>query len=276
VNFLTFDIEEYFHVNYTGFDPSSRAQEKTRVPELVDRLLAMCSEAGVRCTFFVLGVIGEKYPDVVRRIDGAGHEVASHGYGHLGVRDMRPDEFRTDLRKSCAILEALTGAKVEGFRAPSFSVDRESLPWFYESLESCGLSYSSSVFPGKTFLYGIPDFPLQPHRPGLGGSTAGIMEFPITGFSLFGRRYPLYVRLLPASTLESMMRRENEQGRPAMLYMHPREIDPDQPRLPLSRGQAFVHYWGIRGCEAKMRRLLRAEDLAFGTMRDYVARERCP
>ncbi len=271
VNFLTIDVEEYFHVNYAGFDPASRAHERTGAPGLVDRLLEMCGDAGVRCTFFVLGVIGEKYPEVVRRIHAAGHEVASHGYAHLGVRDLGADRFRADLRLSCAILEGLTGARVEGFRAPSFSVDRETLPWFYEELRAAGLTYSSSVFPGRTFLYGIPGFPLHPHKPACGGRAAGIVEIPITGFNLLGRRFPLYVRLLPAAALERIMRRENTQGRPALLYLHPREIDPAQPRLPLSRGQAFVHYWGIRGCERKLRRLLRNREMRFGAMRDYVA-----
>lgn len=271
LNFLTVDVEEYFHVNYPNFDPASRSEERTRVPELVDRLLEMCAQAGARCTFFVLGAIGEKYPATVRRIQAAGHEVASHGCAHESVRGMRPEEFRADLERSTGILESLTGTKVEGFRAPSFSVDRDTLPWFYDVLEGCGLRYSSSVFPGKTFLYGIPDFPRHPHRPAVGNREAGILEFPITGFSLFGRRYPLYVRLLSAGTLARKMRAENREGRPAMLYLHPREIDPLQPRLPLPLMQAFIHYWGIRGCEAKLAHMLRASDLRFGTMRDYLA-----
>jgi polysaccharide deacetylase family protein (PEP-CTERM system associated) len=274
-NFLTFDVEEYYHVNYTGFDPGSRASERTNVPRLVDRLLEICAEAGVRSTFFVLGMIGEKYPDVVRSIHRAGHEVASHGSNHRGVRDMATSELRADVEKSCAILESLTGAKVQGFRAPSFSVDLETLPRFYEVLGGCGLRYSSSVFPGKTFLYGIPGFPRHPHRPAVDGRATDLVEFPITGFNLFGMRLPLYVRLLPARTLKRRMRMENEKGRPALLYVHPREIDLDQPRLPLSRTQGLIHYWGIRGCEAKLRRLLHRNEMRFGAIEDYLAADLC-
>ena len=184
---------------------------------------------------------------------------------------MSAGEFRDDLLKSRSILEAITGGQIQGFRAPSFSVDRQMLPMFYNALQDCGYAYSSSVFPGKTFLYGIPDAPLHPHRPAFGGNPSHVVEFPITRCDLFGKRLPLYVRLFSAGALTRRILRENQQGRPAMIYVHPREIDPGQPRLPLSRGSALIHYWGIRGCEAKLRRLLAQGELHFTAIRDYLA-----
>ena len=268
-NFLTVDVEEYYHVNYAGCDPSVYAGERTNLPRLVDRLLEIFATARVRCTFFVLGVIGEKYPEVVRSIHAACHEVASHGCNHRGVREMSAAEFTSDVLRSCGILESLTGEKVSGFRAPSFSVDRETMPRFYGVLHACGLEYSSSVFPGRTFLYGVPGFPIYPHQPVFGGSPTRIVEFPITGFGFLGRRLPLYLRMLSAPALERKIHKENSNGRPAVLYVHPREIDPDQPRLPIPRWQALLHYWGIRGCEAKLCRLLNGS-ARFCTMREYI------
>ncbi len=270
-NFLTIDVEEYYHVNYAGFDPAAYVNERTNVPALVDRLLEICADSAIRCTYFVLGAIGEKYPEVVRRIHQAGHEVASHGSNHKSVHEMSRHELRADVQRSCGVLESLTGAKVRGFRAPSFSVDHDTLPRFYETLQACGLSYSSSVFPGRTFLYGVPGFPRHPHRPAVRGRRMGIVEFPITGFDLFGVRFPLYLRLLSAAALRWRVRAENRHGRPAVLYVHPREIDPEGPRLPISRAQRLVHYWGVGGCEAKLRRLLRRDGMGFCTMSEYLA-----
>jgi polysaccharide deacetylase family protein (PEP-CTERM system associated) len=269
-NFLTIDVEEYFHVNYSGLDMSALRNGRTNIEVLLDRLLALFADARIRCTFFTLGEIGEKYPGMVRTIHAAGHEVATHGQAHKAIREMTPGEFRDDIERSCGVLESLTGEKVVGFRAPSFSVTAEILPWFYEILERFDLAYSSSVFPGRTFLYGIPGFPQEPHRPVVHGRQVGVMEFPITAFEVLGRRFPLYIRLLSAGTLRRKLRAANRAGCPGILYTHAREIDPEQPRLPLSRGQSLVHYWGIRGCEAKLRQLTR-DDLQFGTMRDYVA-----
>jgi polysaccharide deacetylase family protein (PEP-CTERM system associated) len=268
-NFFTVDVEEYFHVNYARCDTSSLRRLRTGIEAQIDRLLSLFDDAGIRCTFFALGEVGEKYPSVIRRIHCEGHEVASHGYGHDTLREMTPAGFGVDLNRSCGILEDLTGEKVSGYRAPSFSVTREMLPWFYDVLARREIEYSSSVFPGRTFLYGIPDFPPEPHYPLVDGRAMRVMELPITAFRLFHKRLPLYVRLLPATALNRQLRVSNRAGRPGMLYVHPREIDADQPRLPLSRLQSFIHYWGVNGCEAKLRRVA-AGDLGFVTMREYV------
>jgi len=224
---------------------------------VTDRLLDICDEHNCRSTFFVLGSVAEEYPQIVKRIAAAGHEVASHSYRHEAVFGMTPAAFEEDLRRSCGILESLTGRPVSGFRAPSFSVTREVLPWFYGTLEKLGLKYSSSVFPGHTFLYGIPDFPRRVHRPVLKGCRTTITEFPITRVEMAGKTLGLYVRLFPGFFLRWYIRAENASGRPAMLYVHPREIDPNQPRLRLRWPHSTIHYFGVRGCERKLRNLLR-------------------
>jgi polysaccharide deacetylase family protein (PEP-CTERM system associated) len=271
-NFLTFDIEEWYRVNYDGASAAALTCPPGWMERLTDRLLEICGDVGCKCTFFVLGSVAEDYPQVVRRIAAAGHEVASHSYAHEAVFSMTPGAFGEDLRRSCGILESLTGKAVRGFRAPSFSVTRDVLPWFYDALEEAGLAYSSSVFPGKTFLYGIPDFPYRVHRPVIEGRRTGITEFPITRVAFAGRTIGLYVRLFPASFLRRHILGENAAGRAAMLYVHPREIDPDQPRLALPWPQSFIHYFGVRGCERKLRRLLRTAPGPFLTIGEALDR----
>jgi polysaccharide deacetylase family protein (PEP-CTERM system associated) len=271
-NFLTFDVEEWYRVNYQGSVPASLTCADGWMERLTEKLLEICGEAGCRSTFFVLGSVARDYPQLVKRIAAAGHEVASHGYAHRAVFSMTPDAFAEDLRRSCGMLESLTGKAVRGFRAPSFSVTRQLLPWYYDTLEKAGLTYSSSVFPGKTFLYGIPDFPYRVHRPVIEGRQTGITEFPLTRVDCAGTTLGLYVRMFPAWFLRRRILGENAAGRPAMLYVHPREIDPDQPRLTLPWPQSFIHYFGIRSCERKLRRVLRTAPGPFLTIAEALGR----
>lgn len=269
-NFLTFDIEEWFRANYEGLAPAAADLRDLHLEALAERLVSLCAEADVHCTCFVLGAVAERYPGVVRLLHAAGHEIASHGFHHLPVSSMTPEEFREDLRRSCDLLSSLTGEAVLGFRAPSFSVTKNSLAWFYRVLEEEGLTYSSSVFPGKTFLYGIPDFPNTVHRPGLDVSGSAVLEFPISRIAAMGMTIPLYLRLFPAWTLKWRIVYENRRGLPVVLYAHPREIDPDQPRLPLKWAEGLVHYWGVGGCERKLGNLIRHMGARFGRLRDAV------
>lgn len=267
-NFLTFDIEEHYRVNYAGADIRPPANEASNIEAQVETLLRLCAEAKVKCTYFILGSVAERWPGLVRRIHAAGHEIASHGHGHESVYQMGAAAFRADIVRSRTHLESLVGERVIGYRAPSFSVTKEILPWFYRVLEETGFQYSSSVFPGKTFLYGIPDFPCHPHRPI--GAASGIIEFPLPKVSLFGRTIGVYVRLLTADMIRKKVLAENRLGRPAILYVHPREIDPSQPRLRLSRMQSLIHYWGVAGCESKLHRLLRAMPGSFTRIGDTL------
>jgi polysaccharide deacetylase family protein (PEP-CTERM system associated) len=268
LNLLTFDIEEWYHANYEGFDPAAYLNQPTRLDFLTGRLLELCARHQVRSTFFVLGSVAEAKPAIVRQIHSAGHEVASHGYGHQSVRGMTPAAFRADLHRSCALLESITGEKVFAYRAPSFSVTAEILPWFYEALEAEGILYSSSVFPGRTFLYGIPEFPRQVHYPVVAGRRAGVLEIPMPRVRWFGRDLGLYVRLFPAWYFRRRIQRDNRAGCTVTLYIHPREIDPAQPRLPLRWPVSLIHYWGIAGCERKLDSLVAALPGRFGRVRD--------
>ncbi len=264
-NFITFDIEEWYHANYPGLDVSGFKDRPPEFRSLMQRLLDLCNSSGIKATFFVLGSIAETYPDIVRQISTAGHEVASHGYRHRLVSGMSPAEFREDLNRSCGILEAITGRKVLGFRAPSFSVTKAIQPWYYQTLSDAGLRYSSSVFAGKTFLYGIEDFPYRIHAP-----MSGIWEFPIPSLKLLHFYMGVYLRLFPSWFVNRLIRRSNAHGAPMMLYLHPREIDPDQPRLPLSAATKFIHYFGIKGCETKVRSILASNAGSFETLIGYL------
>ena len=266
-NFLTFDIEEWYHANYEGLNQAPFSEKPTRFPYLVNRLIEICAESGFSSTFFVLGSIADRYPEVVRGITAAGHEVASHGFDHRRISRMTPREFKEDLVRSCRTLEDVTGQKVHGFRAPSFSVTTEVLPWFYDSLAECGLQYSSSVFAGKTFLYGIPGFPDHVHFPRFpDGRQTCILEFPIPGLRLAGTTIGVYMRLFPAWFLRMLMRRRNARGDSLILYVHPREIDPEQHRLPLPTATRIIHYWGVNGCERKLEKIARDTRARFGTL----------
>ena len=183
---------------------------------------------------------------------------------------MTPDQFRADLQLSCDILENLTSEKVLGFRAPSFSIRQETLHWFYPTLEDLGLRYSSSVFPGRTFLYGIPDFPQQVHYPVVKGVTQRVLEFPMPRVALMGKHMGLYIRLFPAWMIRRRILSDNRMGRPVILYVHPREIDVDQPRLPLQGFEKLIHYWGIRECEEKLHAVVREMPNRFCAFRDVL------
>jgi len=272
VNLLTFDVEEWYHANYEGMNQSAYAGRPTRLEALVGRLLDLCARHKVKSTFFVLGCVAEAKPSIVRAIHTAGHEVASHGYGHQIVHSMMPDQFRTDLKHSCDILESITGAKILAYRAPSFSVTSDTLRWFYDALEEAGILCSSSIFPGRTFLYGIPGFPEEVHYPVVYGRRVGVLEIPMPRVRAFGRDLGLYVRLFPAWFLRRRVQRDNRLGRVVTFYVHPREIDLQQPRLRLRWPVSLIHYWGIAGCEHKLDALLTSLPGRFGRVCDLLPR----
>ncbi len=271
LNFLTLDIEEWYHANYEGFGPIANAVAQTNLEVLVDRLIELFAERGVKTTAFILASVAERKPAVVKKLAAAGHEIACHGYFHELVYRIGPERFAADLERATKILSDITGERPVGFRAPSFSVRREMLGWFYDTLEQAGFAYSSSIFPGRTFLYGVPGFPPAPHRPEVDGRRRMLVEFPVPVVKLAGKQMGLYLRLFSAGMIRRRIERDNRVGRPVVLYVHPREIDPDQPRLPLPPLQRLIHYWGIRGTEPKLRRLL-AEG-CFGRMGDWVAEQ---
>lgn len=274
VNAMTVDVEEYFQVSAFASTIARSAWDSlpSRVEASVDRLLALFAENGARCTFFTLGWIAERHPEMIRRMVAAGHELASHGYSHRRVSDLSPPEFREDVKRTRAIIEDVGGVPVSGFRAASFSFDHRTR-WAHEILAEEGYGYSSSVYPVQHDHYGVPDAPRFVYRP---SGDNGVPEFPMTTVRLFDRNFPCsgggYFRLLPCALFRWAIRRVNmREAEPAIFYFHPWEIDADQPRQGgLNVRTRFRHYVNLGRTETKLRRLL--TEFAWDRMDRVMAR----
>ncbi|MFH1819197.1 MAG: XrtA system polysaccharide deacetylase [Pseudomonadota bacterium] len=259
-NAMSIDVEDYFQVS--AFAPHIRREDwdtlPCRVERNVDVILGLLDEANAKATFFTLGWIAERYPQVVRRIVDDGHELASHGYGHQRASDLTPEQFRDDITRAKHILEDLGGVAIRGYRAPSFSINRKNW-WAVEELENAGYVYSSSIYPVRHDHYGMPDAPRFPHRP---NGEAGILELPPTTVPLMGRNWPAagggWFRLLPYSMSRWMLNRVNtEDCAPCMFYFHPWELDAGQPRQSgLSARTRFRHYVNLQRMPGRLRQLL--------------------
>ena len=261
VNAMTIDVEDYFHVSvFDGVVPRHRWNSlESRVTANTDRVLEMLEGAGVRATFFTLGWVAERFPRLVRRIADLGHEVASHGYAHRLIYDQTRHGFRADVRRAKDLLEATTGARVDGFRAPSYSVTARSL-WALDVLIEEGYRYDASIFPIRHDRYGIPlsarhAYVLEREAGSLVEAPAstvrwGAMNLPIAGGG--------YFRLLPYAWTRWGIGRLNERERkPAIFYLHPWEIDPDQPRLQTGALSRLRHYTNLDKTASRFRTLLR-------------------
>jgi polysaccharide deacetylase family protein (PEP-CTERM system associated) len=268
-NFLTLDIEDWYHANYENFDVSNYDDLDTNLEQSVIRLLDIAEENKVTTTCFVVGKLAEKHPNLIRRIHLSGHEVACHSYSHKQVYKMTPEEFEEDTRKCKRVLEEIIGSKVYGYRAPSWSFKEESNRWTYQILEDLDFKYSSSVFPGKTFLYGIKDTPKEIHYPIIDSKQSNILEFPVTTVKLGLTDMSLHFRLFPQGYIQQKVTKLNQEGMPVMLYLHPREIDPNQPKLPLPKHLSLVHYWGIKNCESKFQKVVSSKASTFVRLIDY-------
>lgn len=259
-NALTVDVEDYFQVS--AFEPHIRREDwdsiPCRVERNMDRILDLFDAAGVKATFFTLGWVAERYPHVVRRLVAEGHELASHGYEHVRVVNQDPESFRADVTRTKRLLEDLAGVEVRGYRAASYSIGAQNL-WALDVLHEAGYRYSSSIYPIKHDLYGMPDAPRFAFRP----KPDGILEIPVSTVALGGRKFPCggggYFRLFPYTLSRWAISRVNRQDRQACLfYFHPWEIDPDQPRqrgLPLKT--RVRHYLNLTRTQSRLRRLLR-------------------
>jgi polysaccharide deacetylase family protein (PEP-CTERM system associated) len=245
-NAMSVDVEDYFQVSAFApyIDRASWPSMPCRVEANVDTILQLFDDNGIKATFFTLGWIAERYPALVGRIHAAGHEVASHGYGHQRVSEQTPDEFLDDIVRSRDLLEQITGERVLGYRAPSFSINGAT-PWAWDMLERAGYRYSSSVYPVKHDHYGMLD---APRFPFLAGAGKTVLELPITTARVLDRNLPAggggYFRLLPYPLSRWMIGRVNADDlRPAIFYFHPWEIDPGQPRPgKLDLKTRFRHY----------------------------------
>jgi len=268
VNALTIDVEDYFHVS--AFDaPGRRAQWanfESRVERATDRLLELFEAASVTATFFVLGWVAERHPALVRRIAGGGHELASHGYAHQLVYDMTPAAFREDLRRAHGAIGDASGVEVRGYRAPSFSVTSRSL-WAIDVLIEEGYAYDSSIYPIFRDRYGLPGAPRFAHT--IVRQAGCLLELPPSTVRVAGLTLPVggggYFRLYPfVLTRRAVASLNSRDHRPAIVYLHPWEIDPDQPRQAGSACSRLRHYVNLRETEARLVQLLRL--FPFGPM----------
>jgi polysaccharide deacetylase family protein (PEP-CTERM system associated) len=258
-NALTVDVEEYFQVaafentiERSGWDAA-----ESRVEYNTGRVLDLFAAKGFKATFFVLGWIAERHPALVRRIVAGGHELASHGYDHTRVHQFTPEQFRADVTRTKAMLEDIGGVVIRGYRAPSYSINGRNL-WALDVLHETGHVYSSSIYPIRHDLYGMPEAPRFPFR----FKPDGILEIPVTTVHMGGRNYPCggggYFRLLPYPLFRWALARVNATDRqPGLFYFHPWEVDPGQPRVqgaPLK--SRFRHYLNLDSMHARLEQLL--------------------
>ena len=272
VHLFSVDVEEYFQVQAleSVVDRAAWDRYPSRVEASTDRILALLAARRMTGTFFTLGWIAERFPQLVRRIVAAGHEVASHGYLHRRIATLTRDEFREDVRRARAQLEQVAGTEVVGFRAPSFSIV-PGLEWAFEILVEEGYRYDSSVFPIRRPGYGYPG---APGRPYVIPTPAGpLNEFPLATLRVAGLRLPAaggaYLRLLPYALCAAALRESAARGEPAMVYVHPWEIDDGQPRLDVSRLTRVRHYGGLAGMEGRLQRLV--GDFRFQSVKGWEA-----
>jgi polysaccharide deacetylase family protein (PEP-CTERM system associated) len=264
VNALSIDVEDYFHVEAfaSQIPPDSWCTFEPRVEKNIDLILDILAKHQSSATFFVLGCVAELFPQMVRRIAEAGHEIGCHGHAHQHIRRQTPEQFRQDVRKACRCLMDQIQKPVQCYRAPSFSITKFTL-WALDILVEEGFKIDSSIFPVRHDLYGIPDADRFPHW------RNHIFEFPPTTIRRanmnFGAAGGGYLRLLPYGVTRYAIREVNEkEGQPAMVYFHPWELDPDQPRISVPLRSRLRHYTNLRGMQRKVENLL--TDFRFSTV----------
>ncbi len=274
-NALTVDVEDYFHVS--AFERSiARSQWESmpqRALQSTRRVLDIFDYWGLRGTFFILGWVAKRHPDLVRRIASAGHEVACHGFAHQRITTMTPQEFERDVTRARKLLQDISGQAVVGYRAPSYTITGKTL-WALDVLIEAGFKYDSSIFPIRHDIYGMPGARRFPHV--IEREKGGIWEFPPTTLSVDipGKRINLpvagggYLRLLPAKWVSAAFSRLNAGGNPCMLYFHPWEIDPQQPRIKAPFKSRLRHYLNLETTEAKLRALFSRH--SFGSMHSVL------
>ena len=271
-NVLTIDVEDYFHVaalsksiNRGDWDNIS-----PRVTNNIYRLLDLFDEHNVKATHFVLGWVAERFPELVREIDSRGHEIASHGYSHQLVYTQSPTQFENETRSSKIILEDIIGKPVWGYRAASYSITRKSL-WALDILADLGFKYDSSIFPVVHDNYGITGSPKFPHILETPNKKT-LVEYPLSTFSILGQSIPVagggYFRLYPYWLSSLFYRKINQQTAPFVFYLHPWEIDPDQPRIDASFLSRFRHYNNLDKSYQRLSKLL--SDFSFITMHEKL------
>ena len=267
---MSIDVEDYFHVAALSgvIKPEQWPTLPSRVEQNTRKLLGLFERHQVKATFFVLGWVAEHHPELVREIDRAGHEIASHGYSHQLIYRQSPETFRQETRRSKALLEDITGKAVHGYRAASYSITRDSL-WALDILAECGFRWDSSIFPIRHDNYGIPGSPRAPYTIRT-ENGALLQEFPLTTARVFGLPVPAagggYFRQFPYPLFRYLFNNASGNGhRPQMFYLHPWEVDPEQPRFNnASWFSRFRHYTNLDKCEQRLEHLL--QDFRFSTV----------
>jgi len=267
-NIMSVDLEDYF----CDLPFSSWSQYEPRVVDSTNVILALFDKYNVKATFFVLGYIAEKFPNLIKSIHEKGHEIGSHSYYHRDLRKISKEEFEDDLLKSLTILEQLTGKKPLGFRAPYFSINHNNF-WIFDILRKY-LKYDSSVFPVKTQLYGLPDAPREIYHPSLVDVTKrdekqSFIEIPPLTYDFLGINIPVaggfHFRLFPYFLIRNSFKKFNKNRQPAMFYIHPKDLDPDMPKI---REYGWHYYYGKRSIIKKFERLLK--DFRFTTAKKVL------
>jgi len=268
-NMLSFDIEDWYHPNLAKTDCLRDITKEDRVKEPTLRILNLLDETKNSATFFILGEVAQRFPALVTEIANRGHEVASHGFCHNLVYNYTKDQFETDINKALKTLTDITGQEILGYRAPSWSLGKDT-PWAWGVLHDSGFIYDSSVFPFKTFLYGDSSAPRFDYGIGLDGDR-GIREVPPSVMRISGQRVPFsggfYFRILPYQFIKAGIQQYNNLGKPSLLYVHPWEMDVGQPRLNLPARDRFIMYANIKRTEKKLRKVL--QDYRFVSIKDY-------
>ena len=279
-NALTVDLEDWYHPEFvTKFVPAH--QRNDQVEDAVKPLLQLLDKYNVSATFFVVGQVAERHPELIEKIYEEGHEIASHGYSHKRLHELSKEKFEDDLRKSTKLLESIVKERIIGFRAPSYSIDQDSA-WALDALENAGYKYDSSVFPlrfRKKSLYGVRNAPLYPYSPSKEDITKEsddrnrkIIEFPLSVVKFAGLKIPVaggaYLRLFPAWFLRLAINKINKEKRPAIIYVHPWETFEKTPRIKLPFPHKQVTYYGIGSSLKKVESLLR--NFKFGTVRGVL------
>jgi polysaccharide deacetylase family protein (PEP-CTERM system associated) len=271
-NALSVDVEDWFQV--TNFERVIDREKwdlcESRVVPNVHRILDILSARDVKATFFILGWIAERQPQLVRSIHERGHEISTHGYSHIQIQQQSPQEFHEDVSKAIHILQDILGEKIIGYRAPSYSIVPTTM-WAWELLADLGIRYDSSVFPIKHDRYGAAGLPRFPFTIELKDGKE-LVEFPLSSVRILGKNIPIagggYLRLYPYWFVRWAVRRINRQGYPVIFYLHPWEIDPHQPKQKVTFLKRLRHYTNIAATESKIQALIR--DFQFSTVREVL------
>jgi polysaccharide deacetylase family protein (PEP-CTERM system associated) len=272
---MTIDVEDYYHVSAFGkvISPDQWDQWPSRVVNNTEKLLSLFDRKNIKATFFVLGWVAERHPELIQKIHQQGHEIASHGYSHQLIYKQTPEVFREETAKSKQILEDLIQTPVTGYRAASYSITRQSL-WALDILGDLGFTWDSSIFPVHHDRYGIPDSPREPYKI-ITTNGHSITEFPLTTAKVFGQSVPAagggYFRQYPYQLSRWLFDRASlKQTRPQMFYLHPWEIDPEQPKIPDAGWLSnFRHYTNLHRCEARLEQLL--DDFNFSSVSNSLS-----